>query len=250
MSEHNITVQGGSSVRLPTAGKYCDRDIVVTAEGGGADLPALTSPAAATDIVKDKQVIGADGSVITGTVEDPGTRDWYLEQYLGHDFVNSKVEFAGMFDAGNGTVLRGENPMVVQFPASYLGNAAAGDVAAGKTFTSAAGLNVVGTAQAGGGGTTHTITLNAYDAEFSLWWADNAYTGLSTNDHPPTIEVVGDQMIAVFVRYMSAGVVPSGCVGWGSGATLMLDGSDYYGFLFFLHVSGSEPTGSIEIYGY
>ena len=35
MSEHNITVEGGSSVRLPTAGKYCDRDIVVTATGGG-----------------------------------------------------------------------------------------------------------------------------------------------------------------------------------------------------------------------
>lgn len=31
---HKITVEGGSSVRLPTAGKYCDRDIVVTAEGG------------------------------------------------------------------------------------------------------------------------------------------------------------------------------------------------------------------------
>lgn len=30
-----IEVQGGSSVRLPTAGKYCDRDIVVTASGGG-----------------------------------------------------------------------------------------------------------------------------------------------------------------------------------------------------------------------
>ena len=27
----DITVQGGTSVRLPTAGKYCDRDIVVTA---------------------------------------------------------------------------------------------------------------------------------------------------------------------------------------------------------------------------
>ena len=35
---HNITVQGGKSVRLPTAGKYCDRDIVVTAEGGGDDV--------------------------------------------------------------------------------------------------------------------------------------------------------------------------------------------------------------------
>ena len=37
---HNITVDGGSSVRLPTAGKYCDRDIVVTALGGAEDLDA------------------------------------------------------------------------------------------------------------------------------------------------------------------------------------------------------------------
>lgn len=38
---HNIAVEGGTSVRLPTAGKYCDRDIVVTATGGGgsSDLP-------------------------------------------------------------------------------------------------------------------------------------------------------------------------------------------------------------------
>lgn len=39
----NITVEGGSSVRLPTAGKYCDMDIVVTAKGGAGgsgDLPA------------------------------------------------------------------------------------------------------------------------------------------------------------------------------------------------------------------
>ena len=35
MSEHNITVEGGTSVRLPTAGKYCDRDIIITATGGG-----------------------------------------------------------------------------------------------------------------------------------------------------------------------------------------------------------------------
>lgn len=35
MSEHNIIVEGGTSVRLKTAGKYCDRDILITAEGGG-----------------------------------------------------------------------------------------------------------------------------------------------------------------------------------------------------------------------
>ena len=41
MSEFNITVQGGKSIRLPVAGKYCDRDIVVTAEGGSEDLDAI-----------------------------------------------------------------------------------------------------------------------------------------------------------------------------------------------------------------
>ena len=35
---HNITVESGSSVRLPTAGKYCDRDIRITATGGAEEL--------------------------------------------------------------------------------------------------------------------------------------------------------------------------------------------------------------------
>lgn len=37
----NITVEGGTSVRLPTEGKYCDRDIVVTSTGGKEDLEAV-----------------------------------------------------------------------------------------------------------------------------------------------------------------------------------------------------------------
>ena len=37
---HNVTVQGGKSVRLPTAGKYCEQDIIITAEGGGGELPS------------------------------------------------------------------------------------------------------------------------------------------------------------------------------------------------------------------
>lgn len=35
MSTFNIEVEGGKTVKLPTAGKYCDRDIIVTAKGGG-----------------------------------------------------------------------------------------------------------------------------------------------------------------------------------------------------------------------
>lgn len=41
MSEINISLEGGTSKRLLTAGKYCDRDIVVTAEGGSG-LGALS----------------------------------------------------------------------------------------------------------------------------------------------------------------------------------------------------------------
>lgn len=42
MSEHSITLQAGNSLRLLTAGKYCDRDIVVTAEdAGGSQLDAM-----------------------------------------------------------------------------------------------------------------------------------------------------------------------------------------------------------------
>lgn len=34
MADIEIKVDGGTTTRLLTAGKYCDRDIVVTAEGG------------------------------------------------------------------------------------------------------------------------------------------------------------------------------------------------------------------------
>lgn len=37
MSEYNIELSGGTSVKLPTAGKYCDRDIIITATGGGGE---------------------------------------------------------------------------------------------------------------------------------------------------------------------------------------------------------------------
>lgn len=58
MSEFNIEVEGGSSVRLPTAGKYCDRDIVVTAKGGGEEIYFSKHGAGYTaDMVLDCTVI-------------------------------------------------------------------------------------------------------------------------------------------------------------------------------------------------
>ena len=37
MSEFNIEVEVGSSVRLPTGGKYCPKDIIITVRGGSVN---------------------------------------------------------------------------------------------------------------------------------------------------------------------------------------------------------------------
>lgn len=62
MSEFNIEVAGGSSVRLPAAGKYCDRDIIITAEGGAEDLnDVLTEQEALIDELKEVLRVKASG---------------------------------------------------------------------------------------------------------------------------------------------------------------------------------------------
>ena len=63
----DITVEGGTSKRLLTAGKYCESDIVVTATGGGVDLPELTNPATAGDLMAGKQMINGEGEAVDGT---------------------------------------------------------------------------------------------------------------------------------------------------------------------------------------
>ncbi len=183
---HNITVEGGSSVRLPTKGKYCDRDIVITAEGGsedldavlteqeelitelqdalrgkaagsGAVLPELTNPASAWDIVVGKQAIDGEGNVIEGVVNvvdgDISSGDCALFQSENGIWMECGMEEDVLIRAGlNFALYR---------PASDFGDAAPEDVTAGKTFTSAAGLAVVGTATASGDGSDPNALLDA-----------------------------------------------------------------------------------------
>ena len=83
MSVHRITVKGNSTVRLRTAGKYCDRDIVITAEGGSVELPELSDPGEAADLMAGKQLIDGEGKIVDGTFtieEEITEQDSLIEQ--------------------------------------------------------------------------------------------------------------------------------------------------------------------------
>lgn len=83
MSQHNITVEGGKSVRLPTAGKYCDRDIMISATGGGVPLPTLTNPGTEDDLMQGKELIDGAGAVVKGAFtldSELSDQDLLLEQ--------------------------------------------------------------------------------------------------------------------------------------------------------------------------
>lgn len=78
MSEFNITVEGGSSVRLPTAGKYVDRDIIVTAEGGSEDLDSVLTEQEA--LIQELQNILAEKAV--GTTTPDNTSEYQRVEYI------------------------------------------------------------------------------------------------------------------------------------------------------------------------
>lgn len=97
MSEFNIEIAGGSTVRLPTAGKYCDRDIVVTGLGGGSgnvditgtwvfnEDPDLTALPRGTDVS-----FSCNGTTYTSMERKyVGAPDWeiYRIYYGGSTFV-------------------------------------------------------------------------------------------------------------------------------------------------------------------
>ena len=124
---HNITVKGGTSVRLPTAGKYCDRDIVVTATGGGgvsepATISGINLHNAETDI-PNTYLDGAAVVAFSGWK----TTDFILVEegkfYLVYSVSALGPKYCSKFDANkeNAKVLSGtinctdkNNPLLIK----------------------------------------------------------------------------------------------------------------------------------------
>lgn len=94
MSELNITVEGGKSVRLLTAGKYCDRDIIITATGGGEE----TDP---SEQYQRVEYIKSDGSayIVTDFVADDNSCG--IEAIIAVGNYNSTATMGSREDSGN-----------------------------------------------------------------------------------------------------------------------------------------------------
>ena len=104
----NIEVEGGKTVRLPTKGKYCDRDIVITATGDGsgggssaATISGINLHDATTDIpntyLKDATVIAYNGWTTTDfiRVEDG-------KFYLAYSTIVIDARYCSKFNSNKG----------------------------------------------------------------------------------------------------------------------------------------------------
>lgn len=119
MSELNINVAGGSSTRLLTAGKYCDKDILIVASGSEAEpavIEALeitangtyTAPegvdgySPVTVNVPQEGGLPAEALVITGNCSGRfinGGWDWFIKLY-GNQITTKNISKANeMFEA-------------------------------------------------------------------------------------------------------------------------------------------------------
>lgn len=120
----------------------------------GMLLPQLTNPGGASDLAYDKQLIDASGNVVTGELGEATEGVKVMAPFNemigtpGDTVFNITAKYLPNHIGDNtaGVILRpGALLTPRNIPANLFGDAAAADVAKGKTFTSEAGLLVEGT---------------------------------------------------------------------------------------------------------
>ena len=129
----------GNGTVTPDPGKYLS-SVVVDVPQTGVELPTLDTPGTAEDLASGKQLIDANGNVVTGSVAEYDYQVGWKNRTPTIDgdsdikfSINTTVPY--LFRKG----------VYLSSPLSNFGDATAADVRAGKTFTSAEGLTVVGT---------------------------------------------------------------------------------------------------------
>ena len=214
------------------------------------ELPTLTSPGSAADLASGKQLINGSGAIVTGSLFEVTSGNTL---YGNNDPVLSwrddgKIETVGTYGvagSGDGGIVRPGAKFAIRTPAERYGDATAADVAAGKTFTSAAGLKVIGTGTGAGGSglamKTGTTTSNVIDTGLSeihllvlyrssvsskglvqgVYRADTGKTNCAYCDS------YSNTYIAYSVRETSYGTADGGTYTWSGSDSLAISGTTY-----------------------
>lgn len=138
-----IRAKEGSSDLIPAN----DFPARIAAIETGVQLPTLTNPGSPADMASGKQLIDQNGEIVTGDVPVlTNQNSVWLTNGTSPWLSGGNVTTRAQFPENTNNLLRGNLWAYIDTPSTAFGDATAADVAAGKTFTSAAGVNVAGTA--------------------------------------------------------------------------------------------------------
>lgn len=129
-----------------------------------SDAVAEFGDAVAADVIAGKEFTSSAGFQVSGTLTDNTSGIVTLSNTTpsaASGYLTIKGSPAKSMAVGTGTTIQARTAL------SNLGNATAADVAKGKTFTSAAGLKVVGTAA---GSSTRTVDIGLENTDFTEVW--------------------------------------------------------------------------------
>lgn len=153
---------------------------------GGVELPELGDIAAKpTDMVLGKVLYDDEGNPVTGTLYEANEIQEKLFATSDYSFGGTPggtvFHVSGMYNGNlEGVVVRpGAGLGVRSAPTEFFGNAAASNVAKGKTFTSAAGLLVEGTRE------DTEKDVNFYDYDGTLLYAYTLEEAQALTELPP-----------------------------------------------------------------